>query len=44
MRTWKRLLVVILLCAVSLAPLAPSQANEPQPPITAAIPAAYEPG
>jgi len=42
--TWKRLLVVILLCAVSLAPLVPIQAHEPQPPVTAATPAAYEPG
>jgi subtilisin family serine protease len=41
---WKRLLAIILLCAVSLAPMVPIQAHEPQPPPTAAIPAAYAPG
>jgi len=43
-RIWKRLLVITLLCAVSLAPMVPLQAHEPQPPPTAAIPAAYAPG
>jgi subtilisin family serine protease len=44
MHTWKRLLAT-LLCAVLFAPLmAPIQAHEPQPPPTAAIPAAYAPG
>jgi subtilisin family serine protease len=44
-RIWKRLLIPTLLCAVLFAPLlAPIQAHEPQPPPTAASPAAYAPG
>jgi len=44
MCTWQRLLGVVLLCAVLLAPLVPIQAHEPKPPVMAAIPAAYESG